>query len=88
MNKKKLALMLICVFVGYCIAVVVYYTAPPEVPTPSHIPTPTEIQRMLVDVGHDIEVDGIIGKATLEAWSDAVNNQYASKHDYMYRVTE
>lgn len=67
MNKKILALaFIIGVLVGYCIAVVVYYTAPPEISS-SRITTPVEIQQILVD---------------------AVNNQYASVHDYMYQETE
>ena len=43
------------------------------------MPTFEDIQKMLVDRGHNIEVDGIVGKETLRAWDIEICNQEASK---------
>ena len=44
------------------------------------VPTVQEIQKM---VGCE-KIDGIIGKETLERWSEAIIKQEAAKHNYMY----
>jgi hypothetical protein len=47
----------------------------------AEIPTTFEIQQQLVDLGYDIEVDGIIGEKTLEAWQEAVMQRYMKDWD-------
>lgn len=44
------------------------------------VPTIDQIQQMLVDRGHDIRVDGIMGRETLDAWQEVVFNQYAREY--------
>ena len=51
------------------------YKKPPQFNT--SIPTPTELQEMLVAEGYDIKVDGKIGKNTIAAWEDYACNKYA-----------
>lgn len=53
-----------------------------------YLPTFRDIQQRLVDKGHDIKVDGIIGKQTLKAWDREICNQEAAKWDFMYAVKE
>jgi len=36
------------------------------------IPTQTDIQTMLVKAGYDIQVDGVIGQASREAWDNYI----------------
>ncbi len=43
---------------------------------PERIITVKELQQQLVKGGHDIEVDGVVGKATMAAWDKAICNQY------------
>jgi len=55
----------------------------------SHIPSPIEIQQMLINKGHNLKLDGIIGKKTLAAWDKEVCNRHADKwfdpNSYSYR---
>ena len=46
----------------------------------SELPTIREVQAML---GCE-NIDGIIGEETKRIWKLAINNQYASRSDYMY----
>ena len=45
----------------------------------AHIPSPIEIQQMLINKGYDLKLDGIIGKETKAAWDKETGNQYAEK---------
>ena len=45
----------------------------------SELPTIMEVQAML-----GAEPDGIIGEETKRLWKLAINQQYASRSDYMY----
>lgn len=42
-----------------------------------HIPTFYEIQEELVRRGHNIKIDGIVGKETIAAWDREQCDQYA-----------
>ncbi len=37
-----------------------------------------------IEAGYDVEVDGVIGKATKMAWDLAINQQYAAEYDFYY----
>lgn len=45
-----------------------------------HIPSPYELQRMLVERGYDIKVDGKIGPQTMEAWNSVYIQQSANSY--------
>jgi len=44
------------------------------------LPTQHQIQQALADRGYDIKVDGVIGKASREAWDEVICNQYAEEY--------
>jgi len=52
----------------------------------SKLPSQTEIQQQLVDLGYPITVDGVVGDKTRKVWDEAICNQYASEYDYYYEV--
>ena len=54
-------------------------TIAPAAQTQADMPTFEEIQEELVRRGHNIEVDGRIGKQTLNAWDAEICDQEASK---------
>lgn len=72
-----LAILVFCVAIAYFAWIGVKATLR-EAISQDHIPTFTEIQQQLVDRGHNIKVDGIIGKETLRAWERELCDQYAS----------
>ena len=45
----------------------------------SELPTIMEVQAMI-----GAEPDGIIGEETKRLWKLAINQKYASEHDYLY----
>lgn len=45
-----------------------------------YLPTFRDIQEELVDRGYDIEVDGKIGRKTIEAWDRAICEDHAAKY--------
>jgi len=47
-----------------------------------HLPKQTEIQQVLVDRGYDIQVDGVIGEKTRDAWDKEYCNYMALKLDW------
>lgn len=46
------------------------------------LPSPTDIQRMLIDRGHQIEADGIVGPKTRAAWEAEMIKISAAGVDY------
>ncbi len=48
------------------------------------LPSQADIQRRLVELGYDIEVDSVIGRQSRDAWDKATCNQYAAKWNWMY----
>lgn len=61
-----------------------------------YIPSPMEIQTLLTEYAKDTNcprydpqgIDGVIGDKSKTAWSNFVNDRYASKCDWYYQEVE
>jgi len=71
-----------CVILFIIVAIIAAVVVPQllkDDPAQADMPTFEEIQEELVRRGHNIEIDGRIGKETLRAWDKEIIEQSASK---------
>jgi len=52
------------------------------------LPSQSEIQQWLVEMGYGIEVDGVIGEKSRAAWDVAYCNQSAAQYNYLYEAVK
>lgn len=84
MSWALIAIILGCLLVSFLVGqgircIIKGPSIAPESQSQAPMITFTEIQQILVDRGHNIEIDGRIGKETLRAWSVEICNDYYRK---------